>query len=105
MTPGGGPHEVQPPLPGLRIQRPEPPPELIEQARAYANRKEWIFAKTMADNPHWYTVLFHQRPPRSGPILWRRSASAQSRWRPLAIDSKRRPLRKADHDRALDGCR
>jgi len=47
---------VQDPLPGLR-SAPWPPPELIEQACTNADRNEWIFAKTMADNPHWYTVL------------------------------------------------
>jgi len=38
----------------------EPPPELVEQARGFVARKEWIFAKTMPDNPHHYLVLFHQ---------------------------------------------
>jgi hypothetical protein len=39
-----------------------PPPELVEQARAYADHKAWIFAKTMAEtNPHHYVVWFHQR--------------------------------------------
>lgn len=41
--------------------RPEPS-ELVEQARAYVNRTEWRFAKTMSDhNPHWYVVWFHQK--------------------------------------------
>ena len=40
---------------------PEPLPELVELARAFVARKEWIFAKTMPDNPHHYVVLFHQR--------------------------------------------
>jgi hypothetical protein len=39
----------------------EPPPELVELARAFVARKEWIFAKTMSDNPHHYVVLFHQQ--------------------------------------------
>jgi hypothetical protein len=60
VTPGGE-HEQQPPLPGLEIKRPEPPPELVERAHAFVARKEWIFAKTMADNPHFYVVLYHQR--------------------------------------------
>jgi hypothetical protein len=60
VTPAGE-GEVQEPLPGLEIQRPSPPPELVERARDFVVRKEWIFAKTMAANPHWYVVLFHQR--------------------------------------------
>jgi hypothetical protein len=40
---------VQPALPGLDIQRPGPPPELVEQARAYIASKEWKFAKTMPE--------------------------------------------------------
>jgi hypothetical protein len=39
----------------------EPPHELIEQARAFVARKQWIFAKTMPENPHHYVVLFHQQ--------------------------------------------
>ncbi len=52
---------TQDPLPGLEISRPEPPAELIELARAFVQRSEWIFAKTMADNPHHYVVWFHQQ--------------------------------------------
>jgi hypothetical protein len=43
-----------------KTQRPEPPPELVIQARAYIASKEWIFAKTMADNPHHYVVFSFQ---------------------------------------------
>jgi hypothetical protein len=33
-----------------------PPPALVRRARAYIAASEWIFAKTMPDNPHWYVV-------------------------------------------------
>lgn len=48
---------MQPALPGLDIQRPGPPPELVEQARAYIAGKEWKCAKTMPENPHHYVVF------------------------------------------------
>jgi hypothetical protein len=52
----------QPALPGLDWQDLRPPPEeLLRTVRAYVGRVHWIFAKTMADNPHFYVVLFHQQ--------------------------------------------
>lgn len=32
------------------------PPRLVWAALEYVRTAEWIFAKTMADNPHWYCV-------------------------------------------------
>ena len=38
-------HQEPPPM--TPVSDHEPPPELIEQARAFVARKQWIFAKTM----------------------------------------------------------
>ncbi len=40
----------------------------IERARSFIEGQEWIFAKTMADIPHYYCLLERCRAPRE--FLW-----------------------------------
>jgi len=37
---------------------------MVASAREYIAQTTWTFAKTMADNPHWYTV--RQRAQKAG---------------------------------------
>ena len=32
------------------------PSDLVANARAFIDRSDWRFAKTMPENPHWYVV-------------------------------------------------
>ncbi len=40
----------------------------IKRARAFIEEQEWIFAKTMADIPHYYCLLEKCRNPKE--FLW-----------------------------------
>ncbi len=72
-----------------------PPTSMIEAARAHIARSEWIFAKTMSENPHWYTVLFHVHGPDRDDYIALRTLITKygwdrrwhgRRWRTFSLD-------------------
>lgn len=46
---------------------PEPPAKLVAAALDYIASAEWMFAKTMPNNPHWYAVRQVARKAGIGP--------------------------------------
>ena len=69
------------------------PASLIADARAYIAAATWTFARTMANNPHWYVVVTNEQDHRIEAVLTLlHRYSVVRRWhrQPYAHDEPRR---------------
>src|SRR3954449_11079472 len=76
--------QQQPDCPGCGVMHePQDCPALalLPAVRGYVARKEWTFAKTMAENPHWYLVFFHQEGADRDGYLALRSLIEEHGWK------------------------